>query len=46
MKRKASEAVSEEIQAANICKRRLEHIKEHAAALLDPNTSEVHNTVC
>lgn len=29
LKRKADESISEELQATNVCKRRLEHLKEH-----------------
>ncbi|XP_013165330.1 PREDICTED: macrophage erythroblast attacher [Papilio xuthus] len=36
MKRKASEAINEEVQAANVCKKRLDHLKEQAEALQDP----------
>ncbi|XP_077283608.1 E3 ubiquitin-protein transferase Katazuke [Arctopsyche grandis] len=38
MKRKASEAVHEELRAGCVCKRRLEHLKEHAEAAADANT--------
>ncbi|XP_050304582.1 E3 ubiquitin-protein transferase MAEA [Anthonomus grandis grandis] len=31
LKRKAEETISEELAATNVCKRRLEHLKEHAA---------------
>lgn len=30
LKRKAEESISEELTASNVCKRRLEHLKEHA----------------
>lgn len=30
LKRKAEESISEELQATNVCKRRIEHLKEHA----------------
>ncbi|KAK4875021.1 hypothetical protein RN001_011443 [Aquatica leii] len=30
LKRKAEESITEELQATNVCKRRLEHLKEHA----------------
>ncbi|CAH2241155.1 jg11605 [Pararge aegeria aegeria] len=36
MKRKASEAITEEVQAACVCKKRLEHLKEQAEALTEP----------
>ncbi|XP_013142487.1 PREDICTED: macrophage erythroblast attacher [Papilio polytes] len=36
MKRKASEAINEEVQAAYVCKKRLDHLKEQAEALQDP----------
>lgn len=32
MKRKAEESISEELQAGYVCKRRLEHLREHATA--------------
>ncbi|KAF9799431.1 hypothetical protein SFRURICE_003128 [Spodoptera frugiperda] len=41
MKRKASEAIAEEVQAAYVCKKRLEHLKEQAAALSEPSTPQV-----
>lgn len=41
MKRKASEAISEEVQAAYVCKKRLEHLKEQAEGLAEPNTQQV-----
>lgn len=31
LKRKADESISEELTASNVCKRRLDHLKEHAA---------------
>ncbi|KAG8236698.1 hypothetical protein J437_LFUL016877 [Ladona fulva] len=31
LKRKAEEGISEELEAAHVCKRRLEHLKEHAS---------------
>ncbi|CAH0721040.1 unnamed protein product, partial [Brenthis ino] len=40
MKRKASEAITEEVQAAFVCKKRLEHLKEQAEALADPNAPQ------
>ncbi|KAJ0170915.1 hypothetical protein K1T71_013687 [Dendrolimus kikuchii] len=40
MKRKASEAITEEVQAAYVCKKRLEHLKEQATALAEPNTPQ------
>ncbi|KAF2901307.1 hypothetical protein ILUMI_04885 [Ignelater luminosus] len=30
LKRKAEESITEELQATNVCKRRLEHLKEHS----------------
>ncbi|CAH0555399.1 unnamed protein product [Brassicogethes aeneus] len=30
LKRKAEESISEELQASSVCKRRIEHLKEHA----------------
>lgn len=29
LKRKAEESIAEELQATNVCKRRIEHLKEH-----------------
>ncbi|XP_068625480.1 E3 ubiquitin-protein transferase MAEA [Battus philenor] len=40
MKRKASEAINEEVQAACVCKKRLEHLKEQAEALQTPSTAQ------
>ncbi|XP_046973115.1 E3 ubiquitin-protein transferase MAEA [Vanessa cardui] len=40
MKRKASEAITEEVQAAFVCKKRLEHLKEQAEALADPSAPQ------
>ncbi|CAK1594345.1 unnamed protein product [Parnassius mnemosyne] len=40
MKRKASEAINEEVQAAYVCKKRLEHLKEQAEALQDPTSAQ------
>lgn len=40
MKRKASEAISEELAAGCVCKRRLDHLKDHAAASADPSTPQ------
>ncbi|XP_072935743.1 E3 ubiquitin-protein transferase MAEA isoform X2 [Epargyreus clarus] len=40
MKRKASEAINEEVQAAFVCKKRLEHLKEQAEALTEPSTPQ------
>lgn len=31
LKRKADESISEELAASNVCKRRLDHLKEHVA---------------
>ncbi|XP_047035929.1 E3 ubiquitin-protein transferase MAEA [Helicoverpa zea] len=45
MKRKASEAITEEVQAAYVCKKRLEHLKEQAAALAEPSTPQVKTTL-
>ncbi|XP_063369213.1 E3 ubiquitin-protein transferase MAEA [Cydia amplana] len=45
MKRKASEAISEELQVALVCKKRLEHIKEQAVSLNEPSTPQVRTTV-
>ncbi|CAH0401576.1 unnamed protein product [Chilo suppressalis] len=40
MKRKASEAINEELQAAYVCKKRLEHLKEQATVLNEPSTPQ------
>ncbi|XP_069363076.1 E3 ubiquitin-protein transferase MAEA isoform X2 [Maniola hyperantus] len=40
MKRKASEAITEEVQAAFVCKKRLEHLKEQADSLADPTAPQ------
>ncbi|XP_026322860.1 E3 ubiquitin-protein transferase MAEA isoform X2 [Hyposmocoma kahamanoa] len=40
MKRKASEAITEEVQAAGVCKKRLDHLKEQAQALTEPNSPQ------
>lgn len=46
LKRKASEAITEEVQAAYVCKKRLDHLKEQAAALNEPvSTSQVKTTI-
>ncbi|XP_049880767.1 E3 ubiquitin-protein transferase MAEA [Pectinophora gossypiella] len=45
MKRKASEAINEELQAAYVCKKRLEHLKEQASALSEPNTPQTRTTL-
>ena len=39
LKRKAEESISEELTASNVCKRRLEHLKEHASASTSGNFS-------
>lgn len=44
MKRKASEAITEELQAAIVCKKRLEHLKEQAAALAEPSAPQAKVT--
>ncbi|CAB3257680.1 unnamed protein product [Arctia plantaginis] len=41
MKRKASEAITEEVQTAYVCKKRLDHLKEQATALSEPSTPQV-----
>ncbi|KOB74291.1 Macrophage erythroblast attacher [Operophtera brumata] len=41
MKRKASEAITEEVQAAMVCKKRLEHLKEQAVPLSEPATPQI-----
>ncbi|CAG9794861.1 unnamed protein product [Diatraea saccharalis] len=45
MKRKASEAINEELQAAYVCKKRLEHLKEQASALNEPSTPQVRTAM-
>lgn len=32
MKRKAEESITEELQAGMVCKRRLDHLKEHSSS--------------
>lgn len=39
LKRKAEESISEELTAANVCKRRLEHLKENTSATSGTNVS-------
>lgn len=43
LKRKAEESISEEIQAGYVCKRRLEHLKQHVAPnpVFSPEVSQV-----
>ncbi|XP_075986373.1 E3 ubiquitin-protein transferase Katazuke [Anticarsia gemmatalis] len=45
MKRKASEAITEEVQAAYVCKKRLDHLKEQAASLSEPSTPQVKTSL-
>ncbi|XP_004922110.2 E3 ubiquitin-protein transferase MAEA isoform X1 [Bombyx mori] len=45
MKRKASEAINEELQVAYVCKKRLEHLKEQASALAEPSSTQVKTTL-
>lgn len=40
LKRKAEESISEELQATNVCKRRIEHLKEHATLTSNGNVSQ------
>lgn len=40
LKRKAEESISEELAASNVCKRRLEHLKEHGALTTTGKTSQ------
>ncbi|KAJ8952131.1 hypothetical protein NQ318_018467 [Aromia moschata] len=40
LKRKAEESISEELAASNVCKRRLEHLKEHNTLTLSGNVSQ------
>ncbi|XP_073963381.1 E3 ubiquitin-protein transferase Katazuke [Choristoneura fumiferana] len=44
MKRKASESINEELQAALVCKKRLEHLKEQAVTLTEPSTPQVRTS--
>ncbi|KAI5639434.1 gag-polypeptide of LTR copia-type domain-containing protein [Phthorimaea operculella] len=45
MKRKATEAINEELQAAFTCKKRLDHLKEQAAALSEPNNPQTRSAL-
>ncbi|XP_028157101.1 E3 ubiquitin-protein transferase MAEA [Ostrinia nubilalis] len=45
MKRKASEAINEELQAAYVCKKRLEHLKEHASSLSETSSPQVRTAM-
>ncbi|CAG9569513.1 unnamed protein product [Danaus chrysippus] len=45
MKRKASEAITEEVQAAFVCKKRLEHLKEQADALSDTSAPQAKTQI-
>ncbi|RVE52757.1 hypothetical protein evm_002630 [Chilo suppressalis] len=45
MKRKASEAINEELQAAYVCKKRLEHLKEQATVLNEPSTPQTRTSM-
>ncbi|KAL0860842.1 hypothetical protein ABMA27_009384 [Loxostege sticticalis] len=45
MKRKASEAINEELQAAYVCKKRLEHLKEQASVLNEPSSPQVRTAM-
>lgn len=40
LKRKAEESISEELGATNVCKKRLDHLKEHAAISANGNVSQ------
>ncbi|KAJ8982427.1 hypothetical protein NQ317_007775 [Molorchus minor] len=40
LKRKAEESISEELAASNVCKRRLEHLKEHNTLTPNGNLSQ------
>lgn len=40
LKRKAEESISEELQATNVCKRRIEHLKEHATLTSNGSVSQ------
>ncbi|KAK9890601.1 hypothetical protein WA026_011966 [Henosepilachna vigintioctopunctata] len=39
LKRKAEEGISEELSSSNVCKKRLDHLKEHAEAVTNPDVS-------
>ncbi|KAL4710812.1 hypothetical protein ACJJTC_010935 [Scirpophaga incertulas] len=45
MKRKASEAINEELQMAYVCKKRLDHLKEQAVVLAEPSSPQVRSTM-
>ncbi|OWR44068.1 macrophage erythroblast attacher like protein [Danaus plexippus plexippus] len=45
MKRKASEAITEEVQAAFVCKKRLEHLKEQAESLSDTSAPQAKTQI-
>ncbi|KDR16975.1 macrophage erythroblast attacher [Zootermopsis nevadensis] len=45
LKRKADESISEELEAAYVCKRRLEHLREHAASNGPVTSSSTTGTV-
>lgn len=40
LKRKAEESISDELQATNVCKKRIEHLKEHAAVTSSGHVSQ------
>lgn len=40
LKRKAEESITEELQATNVCKRRLEHLKEHSTLTSSGSVSQ------
>ncbi|KAK9693496.1 hypothetical protein QE152_g34188 [Popillia japonica] len=40
LKRKAEESIAEELQATNVCKRRIEHLKEHGTQSPNGNVSQ------
>lgn len=40
LKRKAAESISDELQATNVCKRRIEHLKEHEVITANGNVSQ------
>lgn len=40
MKRKAAESISDELQSGEVCKRRLEHLKDHSPSNNSKNSSQ------
>jgi len=42
---KADESISEELEAAYVCKRRLEHLREHASSIVPAGSGSSTGTV-